>query len=161
MENELERSSSSVSEEVDQLAVNEEAKVTLLSMSKWMKFLSIMGFIGIIFIVFAGILFMVGFGSLMQQMQQAGNPMFAFMGPAMGILYIVIALVCLYPVMKMYNSSRKLKLAVLSNDEQALTDGFQEMRKFWKFYGIIVIIGLAIEALAILAGIIGSIVSAF
>ncbi|MBR5973069.1 MAG: hypothetical protein IK017_10525 [Paludibacteraceae bacterium] len=161
MENELERSSSSVSEEVDQLAVNEEAKVTLLSMSKWMKFLSIMGFIGIIFIVFTAIFFMFGFGSLMQQMQQAGNPMYAFMGPAMGILYIVIALVCLYPVMKMYNSSRKLKLAVLSNDEQALTDGFQEMRKFWKFYGIIAIIYLVIIAISLLIGIFSLIAAAF
>lgn len=161
MENELERSSSSVSEEVDQLAVNEEAKVTLLSMSKWMKFLSIMGFIGIIFIVFTAIFFMVGFGSLMQQMQQMGNPMYAFMGPAMGILYIVIALVCLYPVMKMYNSSRKLKLAVLSNDEQALTDGFQEMRKFWKFYGIIAIIYLVIIAISLLIGIFSLIAAAF
>lgn len=161
MENELERSSSSVSEEVDQLAVNEEAKVTLLSMSKWVKFLSIMGFIGIIFIVFMAIFFMVGFGSLMQQMQQMGNPMYAFMGPAMGILYIVIALVCLYPFMKMYNSSRKLKLAVLSNDEQALTDGFQEMRKFWKFYGIIAIIYLVIIAISLLIGIFSLIAAAF
>lgn len=151
MENELERNSSPVSEEVEQMTVAEEAKITLLSMSKWVKFLAILGFIAIGFLVINGIVILVnGVGGRLTQV----NPYLSFLGSSLGLIYFALASLILYPNLKLLSFSRKAKLAVLSNDEMALTGALQDMRSYWKFMGILAIIYIAIVVIVFLVGII-------
>ena len=84
------------------LVINESVKADLLSAAKWDKFLCIVGCIGVVLIVVLGILMMV-FGTV-------ANKMFSGMpfGAAMGFLYLFMAALYIYPLIKGFQITKAL-----------------------------------------------------
>ena len=129
------------------------AKSTLLSISKWVKFLSIVG------IIMAALLILLGFammglgGSLssMDGFEELGGAI----GGLMGIIYIIIAAIYVYPVIKMLNYANKMKKAVMANRQDYYEDALDNFKSGVTFIGILTIIALAFYALGIVGFIIG------
>ncbi|MCL8007504.1 DUF5362 family protein [Gelidibacter japonicus] len=121
--------------------------------STWTYFLSILGFIGIGLMILGGLFF-----SLALNLMPGGNP-YAGLGVDMsyfGMIYVVIALFYFFPVLYLFNFSRKMKSALSSNNNDELTAAFSNLKSHYKFIGIFTIVIISIYVLifvfAMLAG---------
>ncbi|PBJ13804.1 hypothetical protein [Flavobacterium sp. ACN6] len=141
-----------------ELQLDSAAKDFLKETAKWAYFLSIIGFIGIGFLlliaVFAGTIFSA-MGSSMQGMGGMG----ASFGAAMGAAYFLMAALYFFPVYYLFKFSSNAKKAFKDNDSTALTDSLGYLKSHYKFFGILMVILLGIYALifvfAILGGLMG------
>ena len=74
---------------------------------------------------------------------------------AMGIIYLVIAALYIYPIMKGFQFASGAKAARLSDDENELARGIKGLSSLTQFLGIITILILVIYAFVILFVLIG------
>ena len=93
------------------LRVKESTKADLLTAAKWTKFLCIVGCIGLVFVVIFAI-FLFGAGTVASSMFSE----MPFGAVAMGIIYLVIAALYIYPIMKGFQFASGAKAACLSDD---------------------------------------------
>lgn len=105
--------------------------------STWTYFLSILGFIGIGLMVLFGIFFVVAMGNM-----PGGNPYedFGFDMSYFGIIYVVLGLIYFFPVLYLFNFSRKMKNALNSNNNEDLTAAFSNLKSHYKFLGVFTIV---------------------
>jgi hypothetical protein len=126
--------------------------------ARWSRFLSVIGFIYCGLIVILGLFF----GTLMTRMipgmgNDATVP--AIMGSSFfGFFFIIMGLIMFFPALYLFNFSTKLRRALNNNDQSLLTDALKNLKSFFKFYGIVVIVVLSFYALALIAAIIGAMV---
>ena len=116
--------------------VNQGMKGDLLCSAKWMKFLCIIGCIGVALMVILGIvIFAVGssFG--------AAN---TALGAGMGFLYLILAAIYIYPLIKGFQFANGTKAACLTDNASQLARGFSGLSAMLKFFGIITIIILVL-----------------
>lgn len=141
----------------------------LAETAKWSKFLSIVGFVGVaLFIVlalFMGI-FLPSLNSIegMDAFQQLeGQPnlgaMGAILGPILSFVYLAIAILYFFPVLYLFNFSRKAQLAIKEMNSELMEASLNNLRKHYKFIGIIFLVMLALYALAFVGGIVGGIIA--
>lgn len=112
--------------------------------STWTYFLSILGFIGIGLMILGGLFF-----SLALNLMPGGNP-YSGLGVDMsyfGMIYVVIALFYFFPVLYLFNFSRKMKSALSSNNNDELTAAFSNLKSHYKFIGIFTIVIISIYVL--------------
>ena len=128
------------------IACNDEIKCYLLESSKWSKFLAIVGYVGMGFLILLGILMMFGLSFL--STLSKGVPLFGF-----GLLYILLAVMYYFPTTYLYRFSVRIKQGVHSNDESVVTDGFLNLKKMFKFFGIMMIVILSLYALILVIAI--------
>lgn len=126
---------------------NREINDYLLETAKWGKFLAIMGYIGMGFMIIAGIFMMVGL-SLLKGFSGEVAPT-----SIIGLVYFVIAALYFFPVTYLYRFSTQIKEALYLKNEQSLTYGFQNLKSLFKFMGIFTIVILSIYVLAIIIAI--------
>ncbi|WP_027125190.1 DUF5362 family protein [Gelidibacter mesophilus] len=122
--------------------------------SSWTYFLSILGFVGIGLMILGGIFF-----SLFMGLMPGGNP-YEGLGVDMsyfGFIYIVIALVYFFPVLYLFNFSRKMKSALSSNNNDTLTAAFSNLKSHYKFVGIFAIAIISLYVLVFVSALIGGI----
>lgn len=125
------------------LTVTGSMKVDLLSAARWTKFLCIVGCVGVGLCVIIAFLMMF-VGSVAAKFMGDSN---SFIGPAMGILYLVIAAVYIYPLIKGFQFANGTKAACLSNDQYQLARGFAGLNSMLRFIGVLTIIVIAIYAI--------------
>ena len=123
------------------MIVNSGMKADLISASKWTKFLCIVGCIGVVLLVVIGIMMFAvgssfGFGS---------TPF----GAGLGVLYLILAAIYIYPIIKGFQFANATKAACLTDNEAQLARGFSGLRAVLQFFGIITIIVLVIYALVL------------
>jgi heme/copper-type cytochrome/quinol oxidase subunit 2 len=138
--------------QLDQSSIN-----YLNEASRWSRFLSILGFIYIGLLIIAGILF-GSFGNSLMPGSDAEMPM-RLSGVFISLIFILMALVLFIPVLYLFNFSSKMRKALRNNDQPVLTEALKNLKSFFKFYGILAIVGLSFYALAIVAAVIGGLVS--
>ncbi|MBB6460202.1 DUF5362 family protein [Flammeovirga kamogawensis] len=101
----------------------------LKEVQKWTFFFSIIGFIGIGIILVAAIV--IGF---VLPTKYADQSIFV------AIAYIIMAMIYVFPVKYLYGFSRKLKKALLSEDEEQLELSFKNLKSHFKFVGVVTIL---------------------
>ncbi len=126
--------------------------------AKWGKFLAIVGFVisGLIFIAGLTISSNMGSGSPLGGEGVFGPGTPAGLGPVLMIFYIVAAVLYFFPCLYLYRFSTKMRTALASDDQQTLTESFQNLKSMFRFVGIIAIILLAFYALGLIAALLGS-----
>jgi hypothetical protein len=138
--------------QLDQTSIN-----YLNEASRWSRFLSILGFI------YCGLMLLGGVfvGSIMSRLPgiNGDNSAMQMMSSGVfGFIFFCGALIMFFPTLFLYNFSTKIRKAFRNNDQSVLSESFKNLKSFFKFYGIIAIIGLSFYALAIVAAIIGAMV---
>jgi hypothetical protein len=73
------------------------------------------------------------------------------LGVFMAVFYGIIGLVMMYPGIRLLQFSSKTKQALEMNNAEAISEAFRRLRSVFRFYGIIVIIYLALFALMFLS----------
>ena len=125
---------------------------------RWSRLLAIVGFIN------CGLLAVFGlfFGSMMTRMMSGMSGPDAgftgFGGAFLSFFLILMALILFFPAYYLFSFSSKMRRALRNNDQMVLTDSLKNLKSFFKFYGILVIIFLSIYGLALISAIIGAMV---
>lgn len=130
---------------------NEGIADKLKATQPWLRFIGIIMMIGTAFLVL-GTVVLIGV-SLFTKASEDSEPEKLGMVLAIGVLYLVLAAVYLYPGLLLLRSARNIRQLAASNDPQSAVDALESQRKFWKFVGIVTIVMLALYALIIAAAI--------
>ena len=112
----------------------------------WTKFLSIMGFIMSGFVVLVGI-FITLAGNLLPQAQGAKIP------PFLGLIYIFFSIFYIIPSVYLFKYSSALGRFLGNKMESELESALSYQKSFWKFTGIVCVIGIIFAVVGIVAAI--------
>ena len=124
--------------------------------ARWSRFLAIIGFIYCGLMVVFGLFFGTFMARMMPVMGESG--MTAAGGSFLGVFIILVSMIMFFPALYLWNFSSKMRKALNSNDQPLLSESLKNLKSFFKFYGIILIVALSIYALALFAAIIGALV---
>lgn len=129
-------------QEHSELYLSSLAQQGLKTAASWSFGLSILGFIGIGFMVIGGVA-MLAMSSFFPK-EMTGGVDFPFW--TISLLYLVLAGLYFFPVYYLFQFSNRMKRALQNNDVQSLTESCVTLGKHYKFLGIMVIglIGLYI-----------------
>ena len=139
-----------------EMKLNESAKDFLKETAKWAYFLSILGYVGIGFIVLAG-LFADTLFSAMGKMNPAMSSMGSSFGIVMTVIYLLIGALYFFPVYYLNKFASNAKIACATNDSDKLTISFQYLKSHYKFIGIMTLVVFSLYLLMIIGAIIGGV----
>lgn len=134
---------SSPSSSIQPPAYTSDALVTqgvlqqLAGTKPWVRFMSVMMFVG------AGLMLLGAVGMLLAggAMAAGGKPGLLPAGAMVGIviLYALLALVYIYPALKLWSYASKIGALLISGSSMDLEAALSQQRSFWKFLGIMMI----------------------
>lgn len=133
-------------ENQNQIVLNDLAKDALRESAKWSFFLSILGFIGIAFMVLFSLYFLMMTSSL----DAFG---FGGMRKVMGLLYFVLAGIYTMPVLYLYRYATGMKNALLFQDSDNVAFALENLKSHHKFLGISMIVMISLYIVMIVGGI--------
>lgn len=137
------------------LELNQLAKDALREGAKWTFFLSIMGFIGIGFMVLVAIFMTITFSAMPSELN--GYGMLGAMKGFMSLIYFLMAVLYFFPVYYLYKYSTNIKTALQFNNSNLLADAFVNLKSHHKFLGIAIIIFISLYLL-ILVGLLFTVI---
>jgi hypothetical protein len=137
------------------LVISEISLSELASIRKWAFFLAIMGFIGSAFMILFGLFF----GVLSKFIPQEGGTS-KFPGIIMMLFYFIIGIIYIFPSMFLFNFSSKIKTALATHSESLFAEALNYLRLFFKFIGIMVIVGIVFVFLGIIIAVLLAIFAA-
>jgi len=118
---------------------------------KWTNFLSILGFVAFGLLLIFGIIMLFA-SSLTSVMEY--NPS-GFLGPWIGIAYILIAVIYFFPILYLFEFSKYAKQSLLQinmggNSNELMAHAIEYLKKHFRFVGIFTIIILCMYLLVII-----------
>jgi hypothetical protein len=138
--------------QLEQLTINSASKMFLKETAKWAFFLSIMGFIGIAFIIVLGVFSGVIFKAIPQ------TALIPFdLSLVLTVTCLIVAVLYFFPAYYLLRFSNKMKRALASKDDEILADAFEVLKSHYKFIGVFTIITLSLYALLIIVSTLGAI----
>ena len=117
----------------------------------WLRFLGILTMVGAVFMGLGGTVTAL-FGGLAAAgllQTEPANPIYLLLG----LLYVVLAMVYLFPALHLIRSAKAIRGLTADSDEAAVADALESQRRFWKFAGITTIVFLVLYTLAFFAAI--------
>lgn len=138
------------------LSISQTSVGYLEETGKWARFLAILGFVYIGFIVLIGI-FWGTFASLLPG-SAAGN-LGGGMSLLVSVFYLLAGLLYFMPAFYLFKFAQKILFAVRTGNNAELDEAFSKHKSFYKFFGILAIILLSIYVMILLAAIVVGIVS--
>ena len=141
------------------LTLTNAARSYLMETAKWARFLAIVGFVMIGFLVIAAFFI----GCLMSSVPEFQEiPGFAGMGGAFfTIMYLVLATLYFFPTLYLYRFATRTKSALESKDSEALGGGLENLKSTFKYLGILMLILLGFYALIFVFSIVAGLATAF
>ncbi len=136
----------------DQIIVSENALASLNATRPWVKFLAILGFIGIGLMILLGLIMTFAFSIIPTK---PGMPQF---GPAIGIIYLIFAGIYLMPCLFLYRYSKAIAAIPLTG-QSALEEALKNQKSFWKFMGVVALVIVSVEVVLIGLGVIVALIA--
>ena len=132
------------------------AAVEQLAATKpWVRFMSVITFVCAGFMLLIGAFMAVAGGAGMFAAASKGgaSPVLAgSMGTIIAIIYAVLALVYIFPGLKLWKYASAIGRLIQSGSEEDLVAALNQQRSFWKFVGILVLSMLVLYVVIIIAG---------
>jgi len=123
----------------------------LLVAAKWGKFLAILGFIVIIFMVLAGLLISLAFSIMGDKMASLGGNYSLLSSGIMSAIYIILGVIMAVPVYFLNSFSNQVSKSVRNNDTRAMTLALKRLKNLFVFTGVYTILMIAIYIIAVIA----------
>jgi formate hydrogenlyase subunit 3/multisubunit Na+/H+ antiporter MnhD subunit len=133
-------------EDVRKIEVGQEALNDLNTTRKWTMFLAILGFIGIGFMVIAGLFAGVFLAIFNTEQASLGFPEWLVF-----VVILAFAVLYFFPVLFLFRFSRHTANAVRTLDKQELDKAIKNLRAYYVYIGILLIIVLSIYVVAFIA----------
>ena len=127
-------------------------------LAKWQKIVGVFFAVSVVLMVLFGLVCIIFAGQLGSDFEESVGGAIGIR--AMGVLYFLLGLLYFFPTKYLLNSAKKIKEWVVSDDERDLTEGVMNTKSFFKFTGVLCIIGLSILAVAIIAVAVAAIAAA-
>lgn len=129
------------------MGIEERGKAYMLEISRWAKFLSIIGLIIAGFLFLAMLFVLLGASEISRQLGSLYG-----VGAGVGIFffYLLILLIVFYPSITLLKFANKVKLALNTANQDMFNEALRNLKNTFKFWGIYVIVMLAIYGLSIL-----------
>lgn len=144
----------------ERLYLSHEAQGFLKETAKWGYFLSILGFIGIGFMVVLA-LFIGTIFSAISGLSGTANSMGVLETGFISGLYLLIALLYFFPIYYLFKFSSNMKKAFKSNDNDLITTSFEYLKSHYKFIGILTLVFVVIYVLILLFSVLAGAVALF
>lgn len=128
------------------LIIDAAANMHLKETAIWGKFLSIMGIIYSVLIVL-GAMFA---GSTISKFSAYSGSNGTVAAWSIAFIYVIIAAVLFFMSLFLYRFSKKTQLALQTNDTETLTMAFKNLKVYFRFAGIITVVGLIFTVLGII-----------
>ncbi len=132
-----------------ELQVDHNATVYLRDAARWAKFLAVAGFVFCALFVVVAILALTLLSSLFNSMGVSGSGLGTMGGGFVAIVYSGIAVLNFFPCLYLYNFAARMQLALRNNDQEQLTASFRNMRAFYRYVGVLMILCLGLFLLSI------------
>lgn len=118
--------------------------VELLSKTKpWVRFFSVLGIIGIVFMALGALAMgLLSFGPF------RAMPLIARIG--MGAVYLVLALLYVPPVLYLHRYASRIRNLMDDGSMQALENALRAQKSFWKYIGMFTVILMCIYVLVLI-----------
>ena len=123
------------------------------------KILAVLGFVvmglAVLLVVFAGAFVATLTGTSGLRGSGVSAPAAGFGAAFQFIFLILMVALYFFPCLFLFHFANKMKTALAANDQETLNISFQNLKKFFRFIGILTIIVLAFYAIIILFAVIG------
>ena len=129
-------------------AVSQGVLAQLAGTKPWVRFMSVLMFVGAGFMLLAGLVMLVAGGSIAASAKAGTFP--AGMMTGVAILYALLSLLYIYPALKLWKYATYIGTLLISGSMLDLEAALSQQRSFWKFLGIMVIICFVLYFFAIL-----------
>ena len=129
------------------LAFSDNAIKYLQTGAGWAKFIAIVGFVFIGLIVLGGLVSGVFFSFMGNQMGMGAFPFPPFI---FGFIYLIIALIYFFPTYYLYRFATKAQDAIRMLDSKNIEASILNLKSFFKFSGIMIIVVFAQYFVAII-----------
>ena len=126
--------------EENNLEVSESVKISLDTMVYWSKFLAILGYIGIGFMILGGVSLMF-----------SGSSLDAGVSFGLGFMYLIMTVLCYFPVSYLYKFATNTRHALNSDSQNSLNDGLSNLSSNFKFVGVMTVVVMSLYALIFLS----------
>jgi len=131
----------------------------LLTATKWLKFLTILACVGVVFMVL-GVIGCVIFGIVGAFANQAGQGAISFaMMMGCAVMYLVCAIAYIYPILKSFKYIKYTRLAIANDSDQDMEESLSNYKSLWKYIGIMTIVGIALYVLFIIGAVVVGVIA--
>jgi hypothetical protein len=131
------------------LSIDPVTKTHLSETARWARFLAIVGMISVGLMVVFGLIYSIWLSSMVSSVQGrygVQTPGAYAGGVAIGsaVMFVVMAVVTFFPMLYMLRFANQMKTALYGNDQENLNSSFQNLKRYFRYVGIITIIGIGI-----------------
>jgi hypothetical protein len=130
------------------LKLTENSLVFMRETVKWAKFLAICSFVGLGLMVLVGVVFLFLSVSFPVPSEMK------FSTSAVGIFYILIAVLYFFPAMYLYRFATASAEAINTLNDDTLEEGLENLKSLFRFTGILMIIVLSLYAVGFILAIV-------
>lgn len=135
------------------IEVDPSIKSNLAEAAKWAKFLGILGLIVLGLMFLGGLFVMVAGSSMLSQSPELRA--LPFGGAVIGIIYIIMGIIYIYPTWAMYKFGTLIRAGVQNDNQAKFSEGVVYLKRFFKFVGILTLIIIGLYVLIFIAGVAG------
>jgi len=142
--------------------LSETALEKLYQAARWGKFIAIIGFIGVGFLLLAA-MFIGPIMSGLNDINQGLNDGFSesatlssIPSTILAVVYGIMAVIYFFPVYYLFLFSNGIVTAYRKNDEEKLNASFSSLKNLYKFIGILLLVLLSFYVLIFVIAIIGA-----
>jgi hypothetical protein len=130
--------------ESKKIEIGEESLNHLNTTRKWAMFLAIMGFIFLGIMILVGLIAGIFLSAFKSEMDSSG-----LTGIMMGVFILIMAAVYFFPLLYLFRFSKFTANAVQTLDKQELYKAIKNLKSYFVYIGILIIIVLAVYAVAL------------
>ncbi len=138
-----------------ELSLDRESIDHLTESARWGKFLAIIGFITVgllvIFSFFIGAIF-ANFSALSPYPGTDTRAASSLGGAFFTVIYLIVAVIYFFPCLYLFRYSVRMKAALNTNDQTKLNQSLKSQKMLYRYVGIVTIIAISLELLALLIG---------
>jgi hypothetical protein len=116
----------------------------------WVRFLGVLGIIGIVFMALGGLVFL-GLS------QSSLLPMPSGMRTVLPVAYLLMAGLQVPPVVYLNRYASRIARALISASPEDLTDALEAQKSFWRYMGILTLVMMIMYVVVIVLGIAGAV----
>lgn len=131
------------------LSIDPVTKTHLSETARWARFLAIVGMISLVLMVVFGLVYSIWLSSMVSSMQgrygvQAPGAYTGGLAVGAAFMFIVMAVIAFFPMLYMLRFANQMKAALYSNDQENLNSSFQNLKRYFRYVGIITLIGIGL-----------------
>jgi hypothetical protein len=123
----------------------------------WVRFISIMSFVSVGFMLLVGagmMVFSVLGGLVARNEGGAGRLASAIGGGALSLVYVILALVYVFPGVYLFRYAGAIKQLKVNANAAALEDALKHQKSFWRYVGILMAVACVLAVVGVILGVV-------